>query len=50
MRDVGSTPGGGGDKDVRVEMRDKKMSDDERLRALEAPSRRQDFILKGEIQ
>ena len=49
-RDVGSTPGGGGDKDVRVQMRDKKMSGGERLRAREAPSRRQDFILKGEIQ
>lgn len=43
--------GGGGDKDVRVEMRDKKRSDGERLRAPEAPSRRQDFILNGgEIQ
>lgn len=50
MRDVGSTLRGADDKDVRVEMGDKKMADGERLRALEAPSRRQDFILKGEIQ
>ena len=50
MRDVGSTLRGAGDKDVRVEMGDKKIADGERLRALEAPSRRRDFILKGEIQ
>ena len=51
IRDVAGMLGGGGDKDVRVEMRDKKRSDGERLRAPEAPSRRQDFILNGgEIQ